>query len=48
MEDSEIKWRNRKIAETDKEILEQAVLILSSNKSYYWNKHWVLKYRKND
>ena len=35
-----------KYKENPKKVLEQALIILSSNKSYYWNKDWVLKYRK--
>lgn len=47
MDESELKFKNRKFTSAQMKILEKAVLILSSNKSYYWTKDWILKYGKN-
>lgn len=48
MEESEIKFKNRKFNPIDEELLEKAVSLLSEKKSYYYNKNWILKYSKND
>lgn len=48
MDEKRIDFKNRKFDFTEKKILEIALLILSSNKCYYYNKDWILKYSKND
>lgn len=48
MDNKRIDFKNRKFDYVEKKILELASFILSSKECYYYNKDWILKYKKND